>query len=769
MRSEDPGYLRPEQTGDLSAAEDRLIAAVCPGLGERVVADGRADPVLWGPFVSMQTGSATDPEIRHAGASGGALSAILGHLLADGVVDAVVQTAAAPDLAIGNATVLSTDLAGILQAAGSRYAPSAPLAGLRALQADGRRFAFVGKPCDAAALRALIREDPDFERVFPVILSFFCAGVPSNTGARALLAALEAPEAETVSFRYRGNGWPGRATAKLADGSERSMSYHDSWGKILSKHVQHRCKICADGTGVAADIVCADAWESDEKGYPIFAEAPGISLIVARTTKGAELIAAAQAAGRIDCAPFDQNTLATIQPGQRERRRALLARLVALRLAGRSVPQYEGLQILAAARQNPLSRNLKNFLGMLRRSLRPAPVRAATPGARPLRVCLIMHSTRSDNLGVGALTVSEIAILRDLAQRLGREIEITVLDWKDARTPYVGGPDIRIVDLDGRFLKDPRGFFATVRRSDMVIDIGAGDSFADIYGSGRLVRMYLMKFLTHLARTPLVVAPQTIGPFHKGWSKRLALLSLRLSALVATRDAKSTEALRALGYRGAATEASDVALRLPFTAPGPRPDGPPRVGINVSGLLMAGGYTGKNEFGIGLDYPGLIRDLIRTFQSRGAEVHLVSHVIVREGRMVKEDDYRASAALAEEFPGTVLAPAFDSPSEAKSYIAGLDFFLGARMHACIAAFSSGVPVVPMAYSRKFEGLFGTIGYHRTVDCATETGEAIAAKILAGYDARETLAAEAAQALARGREKLLAYEQGLQALMEGIRG
>lgn len=375
-----------------------------------------------------------------------------------------------------------------------------------------------------------------------------------------------------------------------------------------------------------------------------------------------------------------------------------------------------------------------------------------------------MHSTRSDNLGVGALTVSEIAILRDVATRLGRRIEITVLDWKDARTPYVAGPDIRIVDLDGRFLKDPRGFFAAARRADLVIDIGAGDSFADIYGRGRLVRMFVMKFLTHLAGTPLALAPQTIGPFTKGWSKWLALASLRRSALVATRDDKSTAALRALGYGGPVIEASDVALRLPFTPPPTRAPGAPRVGINVSGLLMAGGYTGKNELGIALDYPALIRSLIRRFQTEGAEVHLVPHVIVRAGPMVKEDDWRASETLAAAFPGTVLAPAFESPSEAKSYIAGLDFFMGARMHACIAAFSSGVPVVPMAYSRKFEGLFGTLGYGHTVDCTSESAAAIEAKILAAYAARGQLARDATAALARGRDRLQRYEEALVALI-----
>ena len=90
----------------------------------------------------------------------------------------------------------------------------------------------------------------------------------------------------TTAFRYRGNGWPGQATATLRDGNTRSMSYHDSWGKILSHHVQHRCKVCADGTGTAADLVCADAWVSDERGYPVFEERDGVSLIVTRNAKG---------------------------------------------------------------------------------------------------------------------------------------------------------------------------------------------------------------------------------------------------------------------------------------------------------------------------------------------------------------------------------------------------------------------------------------------------------------------------------------------------
>lgn len=381
---------------------------------------------------------------------------------------------------------------------------------------------------------------------------------------------------------------------------------------------------------------------------------------------------------------------------------------------------------------------------------------------RPIRIALIMHSARSDNLGVGALTRSEVEILRGVARDLGRPLEITLIDWKDPRPAYVTGPDIRILPLDTKFLLNPMGFLAAIRRVDAVIDIGAGDSFADIYGKSRLRKLFLMKFLTHVAGRPLVVAPQTIGPFTRASSARLARLTLRWSAVVATRDPMSTKAIRDLGLTRPVIEASDVALLLPYNPP-PARQGPLRVGLNVSGLLMHGGYGGANDYGLSLDYPALMRDLVRLFQSRGAEVVLVPHVIVKSGPMVMEDDARASAALAAEM-GITVAPDFASPSEAKSFIAGLDFFMGARMHACIAALSSGVPVLPLAYSRKFAGLFGALGYGHTLDLRSAGAEAILTTAAAALDRLPELAAEARAATALGQSRLDAYRDALRALL-----
>lgn len=364
-----PGFLRPVQSAPVTAEAEAGIAAVCPGLVQTVEAGARTDDALWGPFEEMRTGHATDPDLRFRASSGGALSALVVHLLETGAIDSAVQTEAGTP-PVANAAVVSVSAEDVTRAAGSRYGPSSPLAGLGPFLEGEGRHAFVGKPCDVAALRALQRIDPRARARFPYLISFFCAGVPSQTGAEAVLDALGVNPSEVTAFRYRGMGWPGRATATLADGSERSMTYMESWGHILSHHVQHRCKVCADGTGVDADVACADAWEADADGYPVFAEQSGTSLIVARTAVGRALVADAEAAQRLQTRAFDPAGLAAIQPGQRRRRRALLARLAGLRLVGKPVPRYRGLKISEAARQNSISENLKTTLGMIRRALR---------------------------------------------------------------------------------------------------------------------------------------------------------------------------------------------------------------------------------------------------------------------------------------------------------------------------------------------------------------------------------------------------------------
>ena len=377
---------------------------------------------------------------------------------------------------------------------------------------------------------------------------------------------------------------------------------------------------------------------------------------------------------------------------------------------------------------------------------------------RTVTMALLWHSMNSDNLGIGALTLSNAEILRAAAAKAGVTPHFLAMSWQDPRPDYGTWADIETLHFRTRHIPGPSGPLAAgLRRADIVVDIGGGDSFADIYGPKRFFTIWATKLHAIRMGKPLILSPQTIGPFDTAYARPLARWAMNRARLVVSRDAPTTAFLQTMGVRKERVlEATDVAMRLPYDPPAPRaPGGPVRVGLNVSGLLMSGGYTQANQFGLKSDHPALIRRIIRLFHGRDdVELHLVGHVQSRE--IAVEDDHRANEALAREFPGTIVSPFFASPIEAKSYIAGMDFFMGARMHATIAAFSAGVPVIPMAYSRKFAGVFGTLGYDRVADCKNDSDDAIVARIEDGFAHRDRLGAEIDAALVRVDARLDRY-------------
>lgn len=386
---------------------------------------------------------------------------------------------------------------------------------------------------------------------------------------------------------------------------------------------------------------------------------------------------------------------------------------------------------------------------------------------RQVTIGLVWHSLNSDNLGVGALTIANIALLKRAAEVAGVDPRFVVIGWKDPRPFYAGTDElgaIEMVPIRTRHMIAPRGpLVGALRQCDLVCDIGGGDSFTDIYGAKRFLVVWGVKAWAHLMGRTVVLSPQTVGPFDRGWTRRLAVWAMNRARLVVTRDRPSTEFLHDLGVASEIFEATDVAMGLPYTPPERDPVGPVRIGLNVSGLMFNGGYTRSNQFGLKSDYAALIRELISRLTARaGTEVHLVGHV--QSDHVVVEDDQRVNIALTEEFPDLVLAPVFRSPSEAKSYIAGLDFFIGARMHATIAALSSGVPMVATAYSRKFKGVFGTLGYPHVTDCREDTAEEIIAAIEAQLDQRNAAKEEIERAMSQVDVRLDGYVERVAAIL-----
>lgn len=362
--------------------------------------------------------------------------------------------------------------------------------------------------------------------------------------------------------------------------------------------------------------------------------------------------------------------------------------------------------------------------------------------AKTLHIALPWHSLGHGNLGIDALTRSNMALLRRAADQAGRSVRFTTLCSSLAPPADTIPPDATVGPSPNLkpLLKGRSPFLALLRTADLVVDIGEGDSWADIYGGKRFAFHAGTKVAALTLGKPLVLAPQTIGPFNSPFRARVADAIMKRCRAVYARDNLSMQYLIDHGLRDKADEFIDVAFSLPFDAQ-PRGKTPGRVavGLNVSGLLYRGGYTGRNELGLTIDYVAFTHQLIEALLARGdVDIHLIGHVVRSGGN---DDDGSVIPDLIQRYPALRAGPEFWDASSAKTFMSGLDFVVGGRMHACIGAFSSGTPVVPIAYSRKFNGLFNTLGYPHFVDGRAVNTETALRQTMAAFDDRPRLASD----------------------------
>jgi colanic acid/amylovoran biosynthesis protein len=282
---------------------------------------------------------------------------------------------------------------------------------------------------------------------------------------------------------------------------------------------------------------------------------------------------------------------------------------------------------------------------------------------------------------------------------------------------------IRILPFLRNWAVQSNRWLKEMLETDLVLSLAGGDSFSDIYGLRRLVYISLPQILAILTGRKLILLPQTIGPFRYGISRTVARYILRKAHLVYCRDSKSAELSRSLMKLNDTDGKVKVCYDLGFDVDPVKPPAAtlaglkendfassPLIGLNVSGLLMAGGYNRANMFGLSINYPELIRKLIDFLITKhSAQVLLVPHTV---GSFTESDLATCEILFAElsaVYPGRLGLVRTCEYAETKYAIGRCEFFLGARMHACIGALSQAVPALSLAYSDKFSGVMETIG------------------------------------------------------------
>lgn len=258
--------------------------------------------------------------------------------------------------------------------------------------------------------------------------------------------------------------------------------------------------------------------------------------------------------------------------------------------------------------------------------------------------------------------------------------------------------------------------------ADVSLSLAGGDSFGETYGLRQFFYVLLPQLIVIALGKPLVLLPQTYGPYDKVITRTLARFVFRRAALVYSRDREGIETVNNLLGR------TDPKVRLApdigfLMEPEALDDvtnarlaklhgSGQLVGLNVSQLLYMGGYTGANMFGLREDYPELIRKLVEfLIEERGCHVLFVAHVY--GGTESRESEValcrKLSADMKHRYPSRVsfIDKAF-SHREAKALIGQCHVFIGSRMHACIAAVSQCVPTLCLGYSNKFRGVMDCV-------------------------------------------------------------
>ena len=348
-----------------------------------------------------------------------------------------------------------------------------------------------------------------------------------------------------------------------------------------------------------------------------------------------------------------------------------------------------------------------------------------------MRILVLWASGHSPNLGVRVLGEGTAAILG----RVWPRAEIVFHNYGARAAPVPIGSLRGIAKETVTRRGGLREWFSSF---DLIVDTRAGDSFASIYGLDRHASMCAAMEYAHRCDVPIVLGPQTIGPFDSHVSEFMARRSLRTATLVMARDSESAQVAAELG-RPVDVLTTDVVFALQVPEIATCRD----ILLNISGLLWR-----PNPHVDCAAYRDTVTRVYESLAAQGRTVSLLAHVLGSSG--VDNDipavhEFRDLVAPGAE----ILEPT--SLTDVRQMLRGAELVIGSRMHACLNALSVSTPAIPLAYSRKFAPLLGDVGWRHLVDLRTSAGKA---DEIVGMCATDPTMSEQAAHLRSGASALL---------------
>lgn len=250
----------------------------------------------------------------------------------------------------------------------------------------------------------------------------------------------------------------------------------------------------------------------------------------------------------------------------------------------------------------------------------------------------------------------------------------------------------------------PKWLRQQIQSADVVLSVG-GDNYSLDY---RLPSLLMgLDRLGSSFRTPVILWGGSVGPFDKE-PQFLPAITEHLARLdrIFVRESVSYRYLTDNRKLDNVELMVDPAFLLApqfvdTEAFWPKAGGNGVIGLNVSPLIER--YVSKDQ-----DLKAIFVNFIETLiKSRGYSVVLIPHVVPLDGSDENDDETYMQSILksCHQLEGRVkMAPRGLNAAQLKSVLARCRFVVGARTHATIAALSSGVPTISIAYSVKARGI-----------------------------------------------------------------
>ena len=265
-------------------------------------------------------------------------------------------------------------------------------------------------------------------------------------------------------------------------------------------------------------------------------------------------------------------------------------------------------------------------------------------------------------------------------------------------------------------------------QADVIVDL-SGDMLTDDYGPHVAYSHYLPIMIALALKRPVCLCAQTIGPFkYTGW---LALALINRVDYISVRDRLSLNYLQSFDLNSPRpVVTADMALLLRpaeprvvddiFAREGVPSMDAPILGVAVSFLIAK--HFQKKCRGTGLTFfETLAGELDAMIDEFGVKVVFVGQVT---GPTMRHDDREAARQVRRHMNKRDQAHVFGgdySPAEVKGIISRFTLLLGARMHANIAALSTGVPAIALSYSMKTPGIMSLFDFNDYVVDISELG------------------------------------------------